>query len=73
MMTQTTCSGAYESDAHSILGRESEPSRRPAWHERIFSDLTEVAELLDSLEVCEVEDRKLYTVGCGLFLVRWRC
>ena len=73
-MTQTICARAGDSNLHSILDPDIdfESSIRPAWHERVFDDLSEVAELLDSLEVCEVEDRKLYTVGDGRFLVRWR-
>ncbi len=74
MKTQTACPRVGDSDLHSILDPDTdfEPSVQHAWHERAFDDLSEVAELLDSLEVCEVEDRKLYTVGDGLFLVRWR-
>ena len=74
MMTQNACARVVDSDLHSILDPESdlETPLKQTWHERVFDDLTQVAELLDSLEVCEVEDRKLYTVGAGRLLVRWR-
>ena len=74
MMTQTSCALGSDSDLFSILDpdAEYEPAPRFSWHERVFDDLSHVAELLDSLEVCEVESPKLYTVGTGLFLVRWR-
>jgi len=69
-MTHTTCARDIESGEASILATEVEAHH--AWHERVFHDLTEVAELLDSLEACEVSERKLYSVAQGLFLVRWR-
>lgn len=74
MIAQTACAPVGDSGQHSILDPDFEYDMpaRDAWHEREFEDLTQVAELLDSLEVCAVEDPKLYTVGRGHFVVRWR-
>lgn len=73
MMPQTDCDPGLESDESSIFTSESatDDSELSDWHERIFDDITEVAELLDCLEVWAVDERKLYTIGQGLFLVRW--
>jgi len=74
MMTQAACAPDLELDENSIFTSESETDdlRESEWHERVFDDITEAAELLDCLEVWVVDERKLYTIGRGLFLVRWR-
>ena len=73
-MTQTACAPDLELDEGSIFTPESatDDLRAAQWQERVFDDISEVAELLDCLEMWAVDERKLYTIGRGLFLVRWR-
>jgi len=42
------------------------------WNQRIMGDLTDVATLLDCLEVWGVPDRKVFTRDDGTFVVKWR-
>lgn len=69
MMTNTACRQAWDSADMMALYFDEESK---AWNERRLGDLTDVATLLDCLEVWEVPERKVFTLDDGTFLVQWR-
>jgi len=69
MMTQTACRQDW--DSANLMSLYAELDDRP-WNQRIMGDLTDVATLLDCLEVWGVPDRKVFTRDDGTFVVKWR-
>ncbi len=68
-MTDTAC--LPELDSANMLALYFEEKSRP-WNERALGDLTDVATLLDCLEVWGVPERKVFKRADGTFLVKWR-
>ena len=71
MMTLIACQPKTDWDSANMMALYFEAATLP-WNERILRDLTEVATLLDCLEVWGVSERKLLTQSDGTFLVKWR-
>ena len=69
MMTNTAFQLEWDSADMLALYFDEKPK---AWNKRVLGDLTDVATLLDCLEVWEVSERKVYTRSDGTFLVKWR-
>ena len=68
-MTNTACTTEWDSSNMLALYFDEVPK---PWNERLFDDLSDVATLLDCLEVWEVTEREVYTQRDGTFLVKWR-
>lgn len=71
MKTLIACQPKTAWDSANMMALYFEPATLP-WNERILSDLTEVATLLDCLEVWGVSERQLLTQSDGTFLLKWR-
>lgn len=71
MLAHQSCT--TESDEHSIFDGDGDTViiERP-WKTRVLGDLTDVATLLDCLEVWSVRERELFTLPDGQFVVTWR-
>ncbi len=71
MKTLIACQPKTAWDSANMMALYFEEATLP-WNERILSDLTEVATLLDCLEVWGVSERQLLTQSDGTFLLKWR-
>jgi len=64
--------GADTMPTNCSLSKTSPPMNSPEWRVKTVSTLSQVEDLLDSLEAHGVAHREVLAIGNNVFAVRWR-